>query len=64
MRIARPTVSRLRRLSRAVGDQLRLWDARAFERHFLCSLTDAQLRDMRLTAREAREEAAKPFWQA
>ena len=54
----------LRRLLRGVGDQLRLWDTREFERRFLCSLTDAQLRDMRLTAQQAREEAGKPFWKA
>lgn len=54
----------LRRLRRAVGDRLRLWDARELERRFLASLTEAQLRDMRLTARQVREEAAKPFWKA
>jgi uncharacterized protein YjiS (DUF1127 family) len=56
--------SEFRRLCRALRERLRLWDARELERRFLCSLTEAQLRDMRLTAREAREEAAKPFWKA
>jgi len=60
----KPPVSGLHRLCRMLRERLRLWDARALERRFLCSLTDAQLRDMRLTAREVREEAAKPFWKA
>jgi uncharacterized protein YjiS (DUF1127 family) len=41
---------------------LRLWSARDFERRYLASLSDSQLRDMRLSRRQVREEAAKPFW--
>lgn len=43
---------------------LTLWGAREFERSWLASLSDAQLRDMRMDRRQVREEAAKPFWKA
>lgn len=45
-----------------VAAALRLWEAREFERRYLASLNDSQLRDMRLSRQQVREEAAKPFW--
>lgn len=54
--------ARLRRLWCGAVVLLRLWDTREFERRYLGTLNDAQLRDMRLTRRQVREEASKPFW--
>lgn len=52
----------IRRMSEAVCSVLQRWSSREFERRFLCSLNDKQLRDMRLTRAQVMEEAAKPFW--
>lgn len=38
------------------------WRRRAQARHELQSLSDANLRDLGLTRRDAEREAAKPFW--
>lgn len=54
----------LPRLWRRALATLRLWAARDFERRYLASLNDSQLRDMLLTRREVAEEAAKPVWRA
>lgn len=54
----------LARLWGRAASALRLWSARDFERHYLASLSDSQLWDMRLSRRQVREEAAKPFWRA
>ena len=54
----------LPRLWHRVAAALRLWGARDFERRYLATLNDSQLWDMRLSRRDVREEAAKPFWRA
>lgn len=56
--------SRVKRLSERMTKALQSWSNREFERDFLCTLNDKQLQDMGLTAQQAREEAAKPFWKA
>jgi uncharacterized protein YjiS (DUF1127 family) len=39
------------------------WQRRAAERRELMTLTDRDLRDIRMTRTEARAEANKPFWE-
>jgi len=51
-----------REASRRLFDWLSLCRARSRERHFLLTMTDAQLRDIGITRCEATREAEKPFW--
>jgi uncharacterized protein YjiS (DUF1127 family) len=59
-----PALRILPRLWGRVTAALRLWSARDFERRYLASLSDSQLWDLRLSRRQVREEAAKPFWRS
>jgi uncharacterized protein YjiS (DUF1127 family) len=59
-----PALRIVPRLWARAAAALRLWGGRDFERRYLTSLSDAQLWDMRLSRRQVREEAAKPFWRS
>jgi len=39
------------------------WQDRANQRHLLRSLSDAALKDIRVSRLDAEREASKPFWQ-
>ncbi len=51
------------RLERAAAT-LHAWQERARQRRDLASLTAHELRDLGISAGDARMEASKPFWQA
>ncbi|MCB1801875.1 MAG: DUF1127 domain-containing protein [Gammaproteobacteria bacterium] len=60
VRPARPT-GLLGRLARALAT-IRQWPPRQRQRQALACLDERLLRDVGLTAEQAREEASKPFW--
>lgn len=43
--------------------QLRIWRERSFNREYLRTASDIELRDMGMSRFEAQREAAKGFWQ-
>ncbi len=56
-------VGRARAVSGAVS-LLLAWQERAFQRHALAQLDERALADIGVARTAARNEAAKPFWQA
>lgn len=53
-----------RALRRRAQTLMRLWGNREFERQYLTTLDDGQLRGIGLTREAMRCEASKPFWRS